>query len=132
MKLQPWQSSALIGSLAAVGVGMIMTVTNPHRNAYQNYAARQASFYLQENACTKTPNLFGNFLQQKCNFWAKQSKFYLKPLVNLSTRRHNYLLFSIYETELSFNNHFPAYNAKTIGFLNLFWTYESGLKLTKQ
>jgi hypothetical protein len=130
MKLQPWQSSTLIGTLAVMGVGMIMALTNPHRQAYQTYAAQQASAYLQENTCPKTPQIFSNFLQQQCNSWAQHSQFYLKPVVNLSTRRHNYFLFSIYETEFSLNRNLPAYNAKTIGFLNLFWTYESGLQLT--
>jgi len=130
MKLQPWQSSTLIGTLAVMGVGLIMTLTNPHRRAYQNYAAQQASVYLQTNTCTKTPNLFGNFLEQQCNRMAQHSQLYLKPVVNLSTRRHNYFLFSIYETQFSLHRNLPAYSAKTIGFLNLFWTYESGLQLT--
>jgi len=132
MKLQPWQSSTLIGSLAVVGVGIILSLTNPHRHAYQNYAARQASVYFQEQGCMKAPNIFGNLLQQQCNLFVKQSQQYLKPVVNLSTRRHNYFLFSIYETQLSLNDSFPAYSAKTIGLFNLFWTYESGLKLTQQ
>ncbi|MDR9405151.1 MAG: DUF4359 domain-containing protein [Halothece sp. Uz-M2-17] len=131
MKLQPWQSSTLIGSLAVLGVGIIMALTNPHRNAYKNYAARQASFYLQENACTKTPNLFGDILEQQCNAIAEGSQPYLKPVVNLSTRRHNYFLFSIYETKFSLNPSLPAYSAKTVGFLNLFWTYETGLEVTE-
>jgi len=131
MKLQPWQSSTLIGSLAVLGVGIILAFTNPHRHAYQNYAAQQASVYLQEQGCTKISNVFGHFLQQQCNLFVKQNQLYLKPMVNLSTRRHNYFLFSIYETQFSINNSFPAYSAKTVGLLNLFWTYESGLKLNQ-
>lgn len=132
MKLQPWQASTLIGSLSVLTMGTLLAFTNPHRSAYQTYAARQASLYLQENACTKAPQLFGNLLQQQCNYLAKTSQPYLKPVVNLSTRRHNYVLFSIYETQFTLTPGFPAYSAKTIGFLNLFWTYESGLQLTEQ
>ncbi|AFZ42420.1 hypothetical protein PCC7418_0182 [Halothece sp. PCC 7418] len=132
MKRHPWQSSTLIGSLAVVGVGIIMALTNPHRNAYKTYAARQASFYLQENACTKTPNFFGDVLEQQCNAIAQGSQPLLKPIINLSTRRHNYFLFSIYETQFSLNQSLPAYSTKTVGFLNLFWTYESGLEVTEQ
>lgn len=132
MKLQPWQHSTIIGCLGVLGIGTILIFTNPHRNAYQTYAAQQASFYLQENACTKTPQFLGNFLQKQCNQVVNMSQPYLKSLVNLSTRQHNYVLFSIYETEFSLGKNFPSYNAKTIAFLNLFWTYESGLELTQQ
>lgn len=131
MKLPPWQSSALIGSFAVIGMGTLMALTNPQRNAYQTYAARQASLYLQENTCTKAPDTFGNFLEQQCESFVQISQPYLKPLINLSTRRHNYIFFSVYETQFSLNRNLPAYSSKTVGFLNLFWTYENGLKLTK-
>lgn len=129
MKLQPWQSSTLRGSLAVVGVGIILIATNPHRRAYQRYAAQQASFYLQDHACPQAPPIFDNVLQEQCNSLAEDAQPYFKPLVNLSTRRHNYILFSIYETKFSVNERLPAYSAKTVGFLNLFWTYETGVEL---
>jgi len=132
MKLPPWQLSTLVGSLAVIGMGAIMTLTNPQRNAYQSYAARQASLYLQENACTKAPEAFGKFLEQQCKSLTQVSQPYVKPLINLSTRRHNYIFFSVYETQFSLNRNLPAYSVKTVGFLNLFWTYENGLQVAKK
>ncbi len=129
IKLHPWQSSTLIGSLAVIGMGTIMTLSNPQRSAYETYAARQVSLYVQNNACDKAPNTFGNFIEEQCSNLAKFSQPYFKPLVNLSTRRHNYIFFSIYETQLPLNSYLPTYSTKTIGFLNLFWTYETGLKI---
>jgi len=107
----------------------MMALTNPQRSAYKTYAARQASLYLQKNACSQAPQTFGDFLQNQCVNLAEFSQPYLKPVVNLSTRQHNYVFFSIYETQVSLHQNLPAYNAKTIGFLNLFWTYENGVEL---
>lgn len=124
IKLQPWQASTLIGICGIFVMGTTLAITNPQRHVYQSYASRQLREYLQENTC---PQSFGEFLQQECHHFIKTSQPYLQSIVSLSTRRHNYILFSIYETQFSLGSNFPTYNAETVGLLNSFWTYESGL-----
>lgn len=129
-QLKPWQVSGIIGVVGIFGMGTIMAITNPSRQAYQGYAARQSVSYLKDNACTKLPDTLNGFLHSQCRHLVEKGKPHLKQAVSLSTRQHNYFLFSVYETEVSLNNQFPSYSAKTIGFMNLFWTYEAGLDLT--
>jgi len=131
IKLQPWQFSTLIGCIGALGMGTLMTFTNPSRNAYNTYAAEQASYYLQTHTCPKTSNYLGGILQEQCQELVDQREPQIQQLVDLSSRRHNYLLFSIYETELSIMESLPSYRAKTVGFLGNFWTYEGGIDLTQ-
>lgn len=126
IKLQPWQFSTLIGCLGALGMGTLMTVTNPSRHAYNTYATEQASSYLQHQTCPKTSNYLGGILREQCQELVDRGEPHIQQLVNLSTRRHNYWLFSIYETELSIMESLPSYRAKTVGFLGKFWTYEGG------
>ena len=127
-QLKPWQTSGIIGVIGIFGMGTIMVATNPHRQAYQRYAARQSVSYLQDNACTNLPETLNGFLQQQCSDLVESGKPHLKQAVNLSTRQYNYVLFSVYETEVSLNQRLPSYSAKTIAFMNLFWTYEAGLE----
>ncbi|MFB6277186.1 MAG: DUF4359 domain-containing protein [Halothece sp.] len=127
-KLQPWQASTLIGICGVFVVGTTLAFTNPNRQAYQSYASRQLREYLQENVCTQA---FGEFLQQQCHHFIQTSQPYLESAVNLSTQRHNYILFSIYETQFSLGKEFPTYSAESVGFLNLFWTYESGIEINE-
>lgn len=129
-QLKPWQVSGIIGVIGIFGMGTVMATTNPHRQAYQGYAAQQTVSYFQDNACTKLPDTLSGFLHDQCSHLVEKGKPHLKQAVNLSTRQHNYILFSVYETEVSLNNRLPSYSAKTIGFMNLFWTYEAGLDLS--
>ncbi|QDZ40216.1 DUF4359 domain-containing protein [Euhalothece natronophila Z-M001] len=126
-KLKPWQISGIIGVISVFGMGNIMAITNPSRQDYQTYAARQTISYLQNNACTKLPDTLSGFLHEQCSDLVKEGKPYFKQAINVSTRQHNYLLFTVYETEVSLNNRLPSYSSKTVGFMSVFWTYEAGL-----
>lgn len=126
-QLKPWQISGIIGVISVFGMGTIMAITNPSRQDYQTYAARQTISYLQNNACTKLPDTLSGFLHKQCSDLVKEGKPHFKRAINVSTRQHNYFLFTVYETEVSLNNRLPSYSSKTVGFMSVFWTYEAGL-----
>lgn len=124
MKPQPWQIGILISSAAILSLGGVMSITNPRREAYQTYAAETLSIYLKEEVCADAPQTLGGFLQRQCNNLVDMGQEPMKELIAQSTQRHNYILFSIYETELSLISGLPSYQFKTIGIFQNFWTYE--------
>ncbi|AFZ45966.1 hypothetical protein PCC7418_3862 [Halothece sp. PCC 7418] len=125
MKLKPWEISILISSIAVLGVGSAMAITNPRRQAYQTYAAEKMSVYIKEEVCADAPKTLGDFLERQCNKLVDSGQKPLQEMIAESTERHNYFLFSIYETNLSVMTGLPSYQFKTIGAFQNFWTYES-------
>jgi hypothetical protein len=125
MKLKPWEISILISSIAIVGVGSAMAITNPRRQAYQEYAGDKMGTYLKEEVCADAPEALGGLLQRQCNNLVDSGQKPLQEMIANSTQRHNYFLFSIYETNLSLMSGLPSYQFKTIAVFQNFWTYES-------
>ncbi|MDR9405247.1 MAG: DUF4359 domain-containing protein, partial [Halothece sp. Uz-M2-17] len=98
MKLKSWEISLLISSIAVIGIGAAMAITNPRRQAYQEYAAEKMSVYIKEEVCADAPKALGDFLERQCNQLVDSGQKPLQDLIAQSTQRHNYFLFSIYET----------------------------------
>jgi len=121
MKFQSWQLSFVVSSIAVIALGSIMAVTNPRREAYQTYATQKLSVYLKNEVCTD----LGNFLKGQCNQMVNQGQGPITQMIAQSTQRHNYLVFSIYETELSLMTGLPSYQFKTLGIFQNFWIYEA-------
>ncbi len=111
-----------------------MTVTNPAPDAYAQYAAHRLSQRLQQKECIK----LDTGLQDLCKFLDRdQGQALLKRVVANNTKRQNYLLFSIYKTNLSTSQLLPSflsnllsvpavsYRTETIGALNNFQIYSA-------
>jgi hypothetical protein len=124
MKSQPWRLSMLMSGIAVIVAGTVMAVTNPRREAYQTYAAEKMSVYLKEEVCADAPKTLGGVLQDQCNQLVHRGQQPMKQWIAESTERHNYILFSIYETELSLMTGLPSYQFKTLGMFQNFWIYE--------
>ncbi len=125
MKLKPWEISILISSIAVIGIGSAMAITNPRRQAYREYAADKLGTYLKKEVCADAPEALGGFLQRQCNNLVDSGQKPLQEMIAKSTERHNYFLFSIYETNLSLMSGLPSYQFKTVAVFQNFWTYES-------
>lgn len=110
-----------VGGLVVVGLGIGLAVTNPKPSAYQSFAAKRLSQYLQENVCDDVPNL----LQQQCRNFANASQDRFKEIAADTTQRHNYLFFSIYETDISTPPGIPSYHFATVGLFNQFHIYKA-------
>ncbi|PSO48704.1 MAG: hypothetical protein BRC33_08765 [Cyanobacteria bacterium SW_9_44_58] len=124
MKSQPWRLTMFISGIAVIAVGTAMAAANPRRDAYQSYAAEKMSTYLKQEVCPDAPKNFGGVLREQCNQFVDRGKQPMKQWIAESTERYNYILFSIYKTELSLMTGLPSYQFKTLGIFQNFWIYE--------
>ncbi len=90
MKLQ----AILIGAVVVVGV---MAVSNPSKERYIEYATEQFSETGKTSICTGDLPVAA---QQSCKFLISQGKGVIKTLVENSTKQQNFVVFSLYATEM--------------------------------
>lgn len=112
-----WQL-ALIGTVGA------LTLTNPDRNAYENYAVDRVST-LATQQCQQSPANLGAVLQLPCRAAVEAFKPNIRPLLAATTTRQNLFLVSIYRSSISI----PAINfhaeVESIGLFNSFYSYKT-------
>jgi hypothetical protein len=118
-----WQI-ALLSIVAGCGLGGIMALTNPDRAAYEAYAVDRVG-ELASGQCNRAPAGLGIFLQGPCRAAIAAFKPRILPLLAATTTREDYILFSIYRSDISI----PAIdlNAQvaSIGIFNYFFTYKT-------
>ena len=90
MKLQ----AILIGAVVVIGV---MAVSNPSKERYIEYATEQFSETGKTSICTGDLPVAA---QQSCKFLISQGKGVIKTLVENSTMQQNFVVFSLYATEM--------------------------------
>ena len=91
MKLQV----ILIGAAVVVGV---MAVSNPSKERYIEYATEQFSESGKTSICAGDNIPIA--AQQSCKFVISQGKGVIKGLVENSTKQQNFVVFSLYETDM--------------------------------
>lgn len=119
---------------AVVGTAMItiagfMAVTNPGKDAYVDYAVAKFATDFQHTICQgptlpKTLAHLGSFTKNLCQFSVRVGYVWqrslVKDVVDSTTRRQNFIVFSIYTTEI------PGQTFQTLGMLGNFLTYRKG------
>lgn len=113
-----------VGGFALIALGGVMTVTNPGSEAYQEYATEKLTIYLKENVCSDISEQLGNFLETYCTALVDTGRPQIGEIIAQTTQRQNYLLFSIYETELAIASPLPGYRVQTVGVLQNFYIYQ--------
>lgn len=108
-----------------VGLAGLMAFTNPSDQAYQEYATENLSIYLKEQACNQVTKELGDFLGSPCKSLVDTAQPQIKELIAQKTTRKNFVLFSIYETQLNLNNALPGYEFQTLGLFADFHLYQS-------
>lgn len=114
-----------IGSMALTGLGVLLLLTNPGQKDYEKYASQALNVYLKENACTRLPSGISALLQSHCHSLVDTFRPQLAQMIDRQTTRQNFLLFSVYQTDLSIPSNLPDYQVKTIGVFKQFYIYES-------
>lgn len=114
---------AIAAVLAAIGIGM--AATNPAPEAYDDYATEQLTIYLKDNACTQAPAVLGNFLQTQCAQLLNDNQEQIRRLIADNTDRQNWLLLSVYKTDLTVSDLLPSYHFETIGVFGNLYTYKA-------
>lgn len=112
-----------VGGIALAGISVLMVISNPGQNDYEHYATDAITEYLKQEVCPKAPQL-GGFLQSYCKTLIDTGRPQIEKVIAKETIRRNYLLFSIYETELLLPFSVPSYEFSTIGAFQKFYTYE--------
>ncbi|GAB4458907.1 MAG: hypothetical protein OHK0037_03350 [Elainellaceae cyanobacterium] len=123
-------------AIAAVGIGM--AATNPGEAAYNEYATARLSDYLNREVCPNTDDILGIDLKDACTDLISENQDELRELISENTRRSNYGVLSLYQTNLSAHGLLPAevrsflppqllpaYQFKTAGLFGNFVTYEA-------
>jgi hypothetical protein len=108
-----------------VGLGAALAVTNPSPSAYDDYAAKQLTIYLQDNACTQAPNLLGDLLREQCASLLENNQSEIKQFISSNTDRQNWVFLSVYKTDLAINPLLPTYHFETVGLLQNFYIYKA-------
>ena len=74
-----------------------MAVSNPSKERYIEYATEQFSETGKTSICTGDLPVAA---QQSCKFLISQGKGVIKTLVENSTKQQNFVVFSLYATEM--------------------------------
>lgn len=94
----------------------VLFLTNPNSTKYEQFATEALIRYTKENICpAKSANLEEAIKSQLCNLMVDTGKGQIPKLIASNTQRGNYLLFSIYRTNLY------IYQFETIGIFNNFY-----------
>jgi hypothetical protein len=126
--LKPSKLIAYLVGIVLLGLGGVAAITNPDPKTYEEFAARQLSQYLKENTCAKA----GLALQSSCGSLIEDNQAQIQQLISTNTERQNFLLLSIYKTDLSpgellpdfLSNLLPSYHFETVGAFSHFQVYK--------
>ncbi|BAZ30802.1 hypothetical protein NIES4074_32690 [Cylindrospermum sp. NIES-4074] len=114
-----------MGAAGLAALGAIMANTNPEQPGYEKYAVSELTTYLKKDVCKKTPDLLENLVKFNCNKLVDSANPQIRDIINATTVRQNYIIFSVYRTELKISDWIPAYSFETVGAFNNFYTYKS-------
>ena len=116
---------ALSGAAALVGLTVAMATTNPSRAEYEEYATQRLTNILKQDICQKTTNFLENVIKSQCEGLVDQFNPQMRDILANSTQAQNFLIFSIYTTDLRLSSLVPIYKFETVGALNNFYTYKA-------
>ncbi len=130
LRLSTMKKLTIVTSLGIAGMvilGGVMAKTNPEQPAYQEYAVQRLATTLKTDVCKKAPGLLENLVKFNCPQFVDSANPKIREIITNSTERQNYLLFSIYHTDLKLHSLLPSYKVETVGIFNNFYTYSSNL-----
>ncbi|WP_036480312.1 DUF4359 domain-containing protein [Myxosarcina sp. GI1] len=113
-----------VGVILSIGLGAIAIATNPGQQEYREYAAQILNARLRE-FCRQSNNTVGEWLQPHCYNLVDTARPYLAATIDSNTLRHNFVLFSIYQTNLPVPTSVANYQVETLGIFNSFFIYKA-------
>ncbi|NMG22517.1 DUF4359 domain-containing protein [Brasilonema bromeliae] len=114
-----------LGVVAVSVLGMAMANTNPSQAKYEEYAVQRLSEYLKSNVCKKSQNPLENLIQMNCDKLLEAANPRMREIISISTEKQDFLIFSVYRTDLKLNDWVPSYKFETVGALENFYTYNA-------
>ncbi|MGA9380712.1 MAG: DUF4359 domain-containing protein [Phormidium sp.] len=133
MKSWNWNIPQSLGTAIVTGLLVSLAISNPSDSEYEEYATGQLTQYLQQNVCPQAPKIWGKSLKQECKRLVNSNQSEIKGLISQGTERYNFILFSIYKTELSItqvspffpSDLLPSYHFGTLGVGHKFYIYQA-------
>ncbi|MEB3212736.1 MAG: DUF4359 domain-containing protein, partial [Leptolyngbyaceae bacterium] len=122
--------------MAIAGIGAAMAATNPSQDAYEDYAVEQLSDQISQRLCEEAPSI----LTDTCDSFLSDNEDWIRELVSDGTQRRNFVVLSLYTTDLSAGDainkilppafsfsadNLPGYHFETVGVFRQFFTYEA-------
>ncbi|MBW4631998.1 MAG: DUF4359 domain-containing protein [Iphinoe sp. HA4291-MV1] len=114
-----------LGVVGVAVLGVAMANTNPSQTKYEEYAVQRLTEYLKSNVCKKSPNLLDNLIQLNCDKLLEAANPHMRQVISISTEKQDFIIFSIYRTDLKLNNWVPSYKFETVGAFDNFYTYNA-------
>ncbi len=126
-----------VGVFGLAALGVVMTQTNPNQVEYEEYAAQRLTGYLNTNVCKKTPKFLETIIKFNCRQLVTSAQPQIREIIAESTERQDFIVFSIYRTDLNVNSLIPAlrvdsvlpsapgYKFETLGAFDKFYTYKA-------
>jgi hypothetical protein len=108
-----------------IGLGGLMAITNPGKQDYQQYASETINSRLKQQVCDENSQQMGSWLQSHCHTLVDTASPHLAQVIDRQTKRQNFLLFSIYQTDFSGPEPLPNYHFATVGLFDNFFTYQA-------
>ena len=122
--MKPLMIIAYTGAAAGLAaLGVAMAKTNPSQVEYEEYAVQRLTEYLKTDVCKKTTNLIENLIRFNCDKLVDSANPQIQKIIARTTERQNYIIFSIYRTDLKINSWIPSYKFETVGAFDQFYTY---------
>lgn len=122
--MKPLTIIAYTGAAAGLAaLGVAMAKTNPSQVEYEEYAVQRLTEYLKTDVCKKTTNLIENLIRFNCDKLVDSANPQIQEILARTTERQNYIIFSIYRTNLKLNSWIPSYKFETVGAFDQFYTY---------
>ena len=107
------------GSLLCIA-SAILVYTNPSSRKYEEFATKELVNYAKENICIANSNSLEEAIKsQVCNLMVDTGRNQIPLLIGETTEKRNYVLFSLYETDLH------LYQFQTIGIFNEFYVIDA-------
>ena len=114
-----------VGVVGLAVLGVAMAKTNPSKPEYEQYAVLQLTGYLKNNVCKKTPSLLEKLIKLNCEKMVDSANPQMREIIASNTERQNFIIFSIYRTDLKLNSWIPSYKLETVGAFDNFYTYNT-------
>jgi len=122
--MKPLTIIAYTGAAAGLAaLGVTMAKTNPSQVEYEEYAVQRLTKYLKTDVCKKSTNFIENLIHFNCDKLVDSANPQIQEIIARTTERQNYIIFSIYRTDLKINSWIPSYKFEKVGALDQFYTY---------
>lgn len=103
----------------------ILLITNPNSRKYRSYASEQLKNFLKQDACRKVSSNVSNQLNNPCKVLVDTISPQLKEIIHDNTVQKNFIIFSIYQTQLPKTPLTPEYHFTTLGIFDRFFIYRT-------